>query len=284
MDDLEILCKKCLEHFNSQVDSHPHFLVKSTGRFQKVIKKQKPKQIRRHKKKFKYHRNTSGILHFIPSFEMSQDLILSQRTSLLKALSDKNRYFSDELQYPFSRVQPLQEGIDTKVKKLNPQELEVIRKFKMQTAEGVYGPLIILEDPNKGYIVKTTSVIKRNCLIGFYSGDVDSYNFKHNSSHDDSLLTLHYSDGVGDKYHFRHLVISSLVRGNITRYLSGINNIKPEEKLKINIRADVVNVDGFLNVMFRTTRNIACHEELYWDYNQGAFSDDFLRYDTSSHI
>jgi hypothetical protein len=65
-------------------------------------------------------------------------------------------------------------------------------------------------------------------------------------------------------------------RGNIARFLSGINNFRPDGyKRQINVRSARFLIHNQAHVLLFACRNIAAGERLHYDYNalvQGQYS------------
>lgn len=63
------------------------------------------------------------------------------------------------------------------------------------------------------------------------------------------------------------LVICPDKRGNIARFINGINNHTQDGRKKQNLKCVRYNVDGECHVLLVATRDIAKGERLYYDYN-----------------
>ena len=65
------------------------------------------------------------------------------------------------------------------------------------------------------------------------------------------------------------LVICPEKKGNIARFISGINNTNAKAKKKLNINSARYDIDGKVHVILYASRNIKPGEILYYDYNAG---------------
>ncbi|CAL5444294.1 unnamed protein product [Camellia sinensis] len=103
--------------------------------------------------------------------------------------------------------------------------------------------------------------IKDMTLITDYTGDVD---YIKNREHDDcdSMMTLLLAKDPSNC-----LLICSDKRGNIARFINGINNHTPERMKKQNLKCVRYSVNGECQVLLVATRDIAKGERLYYDYN-----------------
>jgi len=109
--------------------------------------------------------------------------------------------------------------------------IEIFCKFKEMTRNGNYPPVMVEEDKNQGFIVRADENIPKMTLIAEYVGEVDFARnrvFDKNDSIMDLLRTPHSSTS---------LVICPETKGNLARFLSGINNSdKNAKKKKQNVR------------------------------------------------
>ena len=95
--------------------------------------------------------------------------------------------------------------------------------------KGDYIPVIIEEDIKQGFIVRADDDIPDLTLVAEYVGEVDFVRerlFDNNDSIMDLLRTTHSKDS---------LVICPETRGNMARFLSGINNYDEKSKVKQNV-------------------------------------------------
>ncbi|RZS09461.1 hypothetical protein BHM03_00040560 [Ensete ventricosum] len=117
--------------------------------------------------------------------------------------------------------------------------------------------------------------IKDMTLITEYTGDVD---YLKNREHDDcdSMMTLLLAKDPSDS-----LVVCPDKRGNIARFINGINNhsrtwdllclklsiICRDGRKKENLKCVRYDVDGECRVLLVACRDICSGERLYYDYN-----------------
>ncbi|RWW62703.1 hypothetical protein BHE74_00030162 [Ensete ventricosum] len=97
-------------------------------------------------------------------------------------------------------------------------------------------------------------------LITEYTGDVD---YLKNREHDDcdSMMTLLLAKDPSDS-----LVVCPDKRGNIARFINGINNHSRDGR-KENLKCVRYDVDGECRVLLVACRDICSGERLYYDYN-----------------
>jgi hypothetical protein len=65
------------------------------------------------------------------------------------------------------------------------------------------------------------------------------------------------------------LVICPEKKGNIARFLSGINNADKNAKKKQNVNSARYDIDGKVHVLLYASKAIKKCEILYYDYNAG---------------
>lgn len=112
---------------------------------------------------------------------------------------------------------------------MDQQNLELFNKFKEMTRNGNYAPVNVIEDKLQGFIVQAAENIPSRTLIAEYVGEVDFARnrlFDKNDSIMDLLRTTRSSTS---------LVICPESRGNLARFLSGINNFKDDAQHKLNV-------------------------------------------------
>ncbi|OEL21161.1 putative Histone-lysine N-methyltransferase ATXR5 [Dichanthelium oligosanthes] len=109
--------------------------------------------------------------------------------------------------------------------------------------------------------MQTDADIKDLTFIAEYTGDVD---YLENRANDDCdcIMTLLLTADPSQR-----LVICPDKRGNISRFISGINNHTPDGKKKQNVKCVRYDIDGESHVLLVACRDIACGEKLYYDYN-----------------
>ncbi|RYQ84896.1 hypothetical protein Ahy_A10g048483 isoform C [Arachis hypogaea] len=236
------------------------------------------------------HKRRRRLLPFIPSEDSNQRN--KQMNSLATALSALHMDFSDDLRYlpgmaPRSANQAILE--DGGMQILSKEDMETLEHCRAMSRRGECAPFLIVYDAREGYqyfachhnlghqftliliglflkfpnsyTVVADAPIKDLTFIAEYTGDVDY--LKNRESDDcDSMMTLLLSSD-----HSQSLVICADKRGNIARFINGINNHTPEGRKKQNCKCVRYNVNGECRVLLVATRDISKGERLYYDYN-----------------
>ncbi|OIT27026.1 PREDICTED: probable Histone-lysine N-methyltransferase ATXR5 isoform X1 [Nicotiana attenuata] len=209
-----------------------------------------------------FHKRRRRILPFTPTEDPRRRLV--QMTSLASALTALNMEFSDELTYmpdmaPRSANCAKFESGGMQV--LSKEDTETLEQCRAMCKRGEWPPLMVVFDSREGYTVEADGPIKDLTIIAEYTGDVD---YIRNRQEDDcdSMMTLLLASDPS-----RSLVICPDKRGNITRFINGINNHTPEGKKKQNLKCVRYNVNGECRVLLVAVRDIAKGERLYYDYN-----------------
>jgi hypothetical protein len=155
---------------------------------------------------------------------------------------------------------------------LKPADEEVFRKFKEQSRNGFYAPVEVVFDPEQGYVVKAKELfIDRFTIICEYAGEVVDMNQSEEVMNSDALFEFHTTTNS-------NLVIYPDKKGNLARFISGINNKKGKKDK--NLESIKFNLDGSIHVVLYTIRNIHPGEILYYDYNAGPLNEK----DTSDFV
>lgn len=109
--------------------------------------------------------------------------------------------------------------------------------------------------------MRADAPIPDRTLLTEYVGDVDFMSrHKHNDS--DSIMTL-----LNTGNERTSLVIVPDRRGNIARFLSGINNHCSASRRRQNVKSARFRVDGQVRVVLYANRDIRRGEVLFYDYN-----------------
>ncbi|XP_072951665.1 probable Histone-lysine N-methyltransferase ATXR5 [Typha angustifolia] len=189
---------------------------------------------------------------------------LEQMGSLATALTAMQMEFSNELTY-MTRMAPrssnrayLEKGGMQVLPREDKETLELCRTMYKR---GECPPLLVVFDSHEGFTVQADGYIKDMTFITEYTGDVD---YLKNREHDDcdSIMTLLLATRASDS-----LVICPDKRGNIARFINGINNHTQEGKRKQNLKCVRYNVAGECRVLLVACRDIPYGERLYYDYN-----------------
>ncbi|KAF7834169.1 putative Histone-lysine N-methyltransferase ATXR5 [Senna tora] len=159
------------------------------------------------------------LIPFIPTEDPAQRL--KQMGSLASALTALNMEFSDDLTYmtgmaPRSANQAMFENGGMQV--LSKEDTETLEHCRAMCRRGEWPPLMVVFDSCEGYTVQADGPIKDLTVIAEYTGDVD---FIKNREHDDcdSMMTLLLATDSS-----KSLVVCPDKRGNIARFINGINN------------------------------------------------------------
>ncbi|KAE9608704.1 putative histone-lysine N-methyltransferase chromatin remodeling SET family [Lupinus albus] len=208
------------------------------------------------------------ILPFVPSEDPAQRL--KQMASLASALTALNIEFSDNLTYlpgmaPRSANEASLESGGMQA--LTKEDTGTMEHCKAMCKRGECPPFVVVFDSWEGYTVEADGPIKDMTFIAEYTGDVD---YLKNREHDDcdSMMTLLLPSESA-----HNLVICADKRGNIARFISGINNHTQEGKKKLNCKCLRYRVNGESRVFLVTTRDIAKGERLYYNYN--GYEDEY---------
>lgn len=217
---------------------------------------------KRRRRSLVYQKKRRRLLPFIPSADPTQRL--KQMGTLASALTALHMEFSDNLTYlpgmaPHSANQAKFEQGGMQV--LSKEDIETLEQCRAMCKRGECPPLLVVFDSCEGYTVEADDQIKDLTIIAEYSGDVD---YIKNREHDDcdSMMTLLLARDPS-----KSLVICPDKRGNIARFINGINNHTPDGKKKQNCKCVRYSVNGECRVILVATRDIAKGEKLYYDYN-----------------
>ncbi|CAL5364852.1 unnamed protein product [Camellia sinensis] len=209
-----------------------------------------------------FHKKRRRLLPFTPTEDPARRL--EQMGSLASALTALHMEFSDQLTYmpgmaPRSANQAEFENHGMQV--LSKEDTETLEHCRAMYKRGECPPLRVVFDSCEGFTVEADGPIKDMTLITDYTGDVD---YITNREHDDcdSMMTLLLAKDPSNS-----LLICPDKRGNIARFINGINNHTPEGRKKQNLKCVRYSVNGECQVLLVATRDIAKGERLYYDYN-----------------
>ncbi|KAG6535537.1 hypothetical protein ZIOFF_000559 [Zingiber officinale] len=209
-----------------------------------------------------YKKRRRRLLPFNPTEDLA--LRLQQMSSLAAALTAMNMEFSNELTYLPTMVDRSsnQANLEKGGMQVLPREdKEALELCKTMNKRGECPPLLVVFDPIEGFTVQADGLIRDMTLVAEYTGDVD---YLKNREHDDcdSMMTLLLATNPSDT-----LVICPDKRGNISRFINGINNHTRDGRKKQNLKCVRYNVDGECRVLLVACRDIYRGERLYYDYN-----------------
>ncbi|OVA06325.1 SET domain [Macleaya cordata] len=224
---------------------------------------QKPcKDNKKRRKSLVMSKKKRKLLPFVPTEDPKRRL--EQMASLATALMATRTKFSNELTYmpglaPRSaNTASLEQG---GMQVLPKEDIDTLNLCKNMMERGECPPLLVVFDPLEGFTVEADKSIKDLTIITEYTGDVD---YLKNREHDDgdSMMTLLSASDPS-----KSLVICPDKRGNIARYINGINNHTPDGRKKQNLKCVRFNVNGESRVLLIANRDIRKGERLYYDYN-----------------
>ncbi|GFQ04857.1 probable histone-lysine n-methyltransferase atxr5 [Phtheirospermum japonicum] len=262
-------CPVCSDDHNLPLKSFTQkkiadfFRIQKCGEFnQKCASRRDVKKRRRRSSTLVFHKKRRRLLPYIPSEDSARRLV--QMGSLASALTAHSMDFSNELTYmpglaPRSSNQAIFENGGMQI--LSKEDAETLERCKAMHRRGEYPPLIVIFDSCEGYTVEADGPIKDMTLIAEYTGDVD---YMKNREQDDcdSMMTLLLATEES-----KSLLVCPDKRGNIARFISGINNHTPDGRKKQNIKCVRYSVDSECRVLLVAKRDIAKGERLYYDYN-----------------
>ncbi|XP_057492369.1 probable Histone-lysine N-methyltransferase ATXR5 [Actinidia eriantha] len=202
------------------------------------------------------------LLPFTPTEDPTRRL--EQMGSLASSLTALRMEFSNQLTYMpgmASRSANQAEFENGGMQVLSKEDAETLEHCRAMYKRGEYPPLLVVFDSCEGFTVEADGPIKDMTLVTEYTGDVD-YIINRENDDCDSMMTLLLAKDPSNS-----LVICPDKRGNIARFISGINNHTPEGRKKQNLKCVRYNVNGECQVLLVATRDIAKGERLYYDYN-----------------
>ncbi|XP_012845768.1 PREDICTED: probable Histone-lysine N-methyltransferase ATXR5 [Erythranthe guttata] len=220
------------------------------------------KKRRRRTSTLEFRKKRRRLLTHIPSQDPARRL--AQMRSLAMAMTSQNLEYSNELTYnpsmaPRSANRSSFENGGMQI--LCKEDVETLKNCRALYRRGEFPPLVVAFDSLEGYTVQADGPIKDMTLIAEYAGGVD---YIRNREEDDcdSMMTLLSSADPS-----KSLVACADKLGNISRFISGINNHIANGRKKLNIKCVRYNVDGECVVLLVANRDIAKGERLYYDYN-----------------
>ncbi|XP_077243112.1 TRITHORAX-RELATED PROTEIN 6 [Tasmannia lanceolata] len=202
------------------------------------------------------------LLPFNPSEDPARRL--KQMASLATALTATGTEFSNELTYvPGMALRSANRAILERggMQVLSREDTETLNLCKNMLKRGEWPPLLVVFDSKEGFTVEADRFIKDLTIITEYTGDVD-YLTNREQDDGDSMMTLISATDTSQS-----LVICPDKRGNIARFINGINNHTPDGKKKQNLKCVRFNVDSECRVLLVAIRDIPKGERLYYDYN-----------------
>ncbi|CAN4114145.1 unnamed protein product [Withania somnifera] len=209
---------------------------------------------KRRKRSLVFYKRRRRLLPFTPTEDPQRRLV--QMASLASALTALDMEFSDELTY-----MPEMAPKSANSAKFESGGMQVLSKEDTETLEQCRAMSKRGNALLSCYTVEADGPIKDLTIIAEYTGDVDY--IKNRQQDDcDSMMTLLLARDPS-----RSLVICPDKRGNISRFINGINNHSPESKKRQNLKCVRYSVNGACCVLLVALRDIAKGERLYYDYN-----------------
>ncbi|KAL7090588.1 hypothetical protein ACP275_12G050900 [Erythranthe tilingii] len=229
-----------IQSFTDQKEIFDFFRIQSGGEFAdkcddapKDIKKR-----RRHTSTLQLRKKRRRLLTHIPSQDPARRL--AQMRSLAMAMTSQNLEYTNELTYnpnmaPRSANRSSFENGGMQV--LCKEDVETLKNCRALYRRGEFPPLVVAFDSLEGYTVEADGPIKDMTLIAEFAGDVD---YIRNREEDDcdSMMTLLSSADPS-----KSLVACADRLGNISRFISDINNHTTKWRKKQNIKCVRYNVD-----------------------------------------
>ncbi|XP_047970040.1 probable Histone-lysine N-methyltransferase ATXR5 [Salvia hispanica] len=245
--------KKLAEFF--KIEHNVFFSRKCTPSLQDVKR-------RRRRGTLVFQKKRRRLFPYVPSEDPARRL--AQMRSLALALTSDNMEFSNDLNYrpgmaPREANQSRFEIGGMQV--LSKEDTETLKYCRAMSKRGEFPPLKVTFDLYEGYTVEVDGPIKDMTIIAEYAGDVDY--IKNREKDDcDSMMTLLLTNDSS-----KNLIVCADKLGNISRFVSGINNHTVEGRRKQNTKCVRYSVDDACVVLLIATRDIAKGERLYYDYN-----------------
>ncbi|XP_006350981.1 probable Histone-lysine N-methyltransferase ATXR5 isoform X2 [Solanum tuberosum] len=217
---------------------------------------------KRRKRSLVFHKRRRRLSLYIPTEDPHRRLV--QMASLASALTVLDMEFSDELTYMPGMARKSSNSAKFEsggMQVLSKEDTETLEQCRAMYKRGECPPLMVVFDSREGYTVEADGPIKDLTILAEYTGDVD---YIRNRQEDDcdSMMTLLLARDPS-----KSLVICPDKRGNISRFINGINNHSPEGKKKQNLKCVRYSVKGACHVLLVAIRDIAKGERLYYDYN-----------------
>ncbi|MQL96988.1 hypothetical protein Taro_029670 [Colocasia esculenta] len=177
---------------------------------------------RRKRRSLVMQKKRRRLLPFNPTEDPARRL--EQMGSLATALTSLHMEFSNDLTYMpgmaprTANRATLEDGGMQVLSKEDGEALEICRTM---CKRGECPPLVVVFDSLEGFTVAADGFIKEMTFITEYTGDVD-YIRNREDDDCDSMMTLLLATNTSDS-----LVICPDKRGNIARFINGINNHSP---------------------------------------------------------
>ncbi|TKY73854.1 Histone-lysine N-methyltransferase ATXR5 [Spatholobus suberectus] len=244
------LCPKCQGEKRGRTFSQKKLIDffgirRSSGDANDKLSSRDAKKRRKRSAPLVLHKKKRRLLPFIPTKDPAQRL--KQMGSLASALTALNMEFSDHLTYlpgmaPRSANQATLENGGMQI--LSKEDMETVEHCNAMSKRGEFPPFMVVYDSCEGYTVEADDPIKDMTIIAEYTGDVDYLDHRQRDDCDSMMTLLIAAESS------QSLVICADKRGNIARFISGINNHKQEGKKKQNCKCVRYSVNGEVRVFW----------------------------------
>lgn len=260
-------CPKCIEKHKALSKSFKQTKIEDFFKIRKRVyvaercaSPQDAKKRRRHT--LVHCKRRRRLLPFTTTKDDNQRL--AQMGSLAAALTSLHIKFSNDLTY--SSGMALRSANQASLEKggmqvLAREDIETLELCRAMCKRGEWPPLLVVLDPIEGYTVEANDPIKDMTFLAEYTGDVDYISNRENDKCDSMMTLLSSTDPS------QSLLICPDKRGNIARFINGINNHTLEGRKKQNVKCVRYNVNGESRVLLVAMRDINKGERLYYDYN-----------------
>jgi hypothetical protein len=185
--------------------------------------------------------------------------------------------YSEELVYTDKVPRSKNDASLDQVENLSRANIEIFKLFKENTRNGMLPCLIPKYDPIQGFIVEALCDIPPRTLLVEYTGVVTRVSDSGLSDSDSLMMLLETGNPKTS------LIIDPSKKGNLARFLSGVNNSSHESRKKINVRTRRFAVDGECRVVLFSSRKIVAGERLSYDYNAGLVEKSMDEEDWANH-
>lgn len=199
--------------------------------------------------------------------DICQKLNKKLKESMLQSMLIKDYKFCDDLVYPNEEVKKMNNSSkEPGLFQTSEHNKNIYYEVKAKTRNGNYCGLEISGDEAQGFLVKAAVDIPSCTFLCEYAGEVCLQRKVFFDSDNDSIMELLKTPSSSES-----LVIKPEKYCNIARFISGINNHKPESYKKINVNSVKVNIDGQAHILLYASRYIKQGDVLYYDYNRGGY-------------
>jgi len=270
--EFEAFNKEALDFFTSPIPRHQRFAAFGLGKKKRTIATIGGVNITR--KQCKY-------MFVLPEPHLQPKVTCHSFATMVASMKYCGvSNYSEDLVYADGVTEDMNDvSLDT-VEKLSKDNSSMFNLFKENLKRGIYPPIEIVYDEEKGFTVKALCNMPRHTILTEYVGEVTTIEKCHESRSDSLMILLDTKDPKTS------LIIDPTRTSNIARFFGGVNNKNLMSKRKVNVRTRRFGMDGKSRVALFTARAIEAGESLNYDYNAGIGTSvgEILRtgfYDTS---